>query len=306
MNNIDSVTSLCFGEMLFDMLPSGKKPGGAPMNVAVHLKNLGVQSAIISRVGDDDLGLELTDFVESKKVINDLIQVGKGEVTGTVRVNLDKNDDPTYTVEEGVAWDAIDTSFLDQKELNPEYIIHGSLACRSEKSKRSLLELLRLSKAINVFDLNLRSPFYNKALLEDLLNQTDILKINDDEYNLLKRWYEIDSSSEKKGIETLQKNFKNIGTIILTKGACGSILWNMGDFFISKGIPIEVEDTIGSGDSFLAGFLSSKIQGANMQDALDFATSTGAYVATKSGANPRYLRKDIYQLMKSKDNELKG
>lgn len=279
-----------------DLFPSGARPGGAPMNVAIHLQNFNVKSGIISRVGYDKNGNELVGFLKSRKVNTELIQVDRTNETGVVRVNIDKNDDPVYTIVEKVAWDFIDDSFASQ-ELNPRYIVHGSLICRSVESNRSLQKLFEMTDAKVVFDLNVRSPFYSKSVIDSLLKTADIIKMNQEEFKMIKEWFYIKNPREQGDFKAIKALYPNIETMIVTKGGNGSIAWKDGKMETVKATPITVKDTVGSGDAFLGGFISQEDKGANLLDCLKFAAATGAYVATREGANPAYTEKDIVSLI---------
>lgn len=294
--DLKDISVLCFGEVLFDLFPSGAKPGGAPMNVAIHLQNLGVSSGMISRVGQDDLGKQLITFLNSKGVNTALIQTDLKNDTGTVRVNIDKNDDTEYTIVDKVAWDFIDDSFL-KEEIDPKYIVHGSLICRSVESNSSFQKLLKGSNAKVVFDLNVRSPYYSKSVIDELMKSANIVKMNLEEFKMLKEWFYIKNPREQGDMKALKALYPNLETIIVTKGGKGAIAWNNGKMESVKVYPVELVDTVGSGDAFLGAFISKIDQGLPLKEALQFASATGSFVASKEGANPEYSEEDILKLM---------
>jgi len=294
--SVENVHVICFGEVLFDHFPGGAKPGGAPMNVATHLRNFNVNSGIISRIGTDNYGKQLLDFLKNRGVNTQLIQIDPTKETGIVRVNIDKNDDPVYTIVEKVAWDYIDDSFAE-KNLDPNYIVYGSLICRSVDSNRSLQKLLKLSNAKKVFDLNVRSPYYSKSVIDELLKTANIVKMNQEEFKMIKEWFYIKNPREQGDFKALKALYPNIETMILTKGGKGSVAWNDSKMESVKASPITVKDTVGSGDAFLAAYIGQRDKGANVKDALKYAAATGAYVATQEGANPEYTEKDILPLI---------
>ena len=293
---MENIHVICFGEVLFDLFPNGAKPGGAPMNVATHLKNFNVSSGVISRVGKDAYGNDLVGFLKKRGVNTELVQVDERHETGVVRVNIDKNDDPVYTIVEKVAWDYIDDSFLDSG-LNPNYIVHGSLICRSVDSNRSLHKLFEQSTAKKVFDVNVRTPYYSKSVIDGLLKTANIVKMNQEEFKMIKEWFYIKNPREQGDFKALKALYPNIETMILTKGGKGSVAWNEGKTESVKASPITVKDTVGSGDAFLAAYIGQRDKGASVKDALKFAAATGAYVATQEGANPEYTEKDILPLI---------
>ncbi|MEM0939331.1 MAG: carbohydrate kinase [Bacteroidota bacterium] len=294
--SLKDLSVICFGEVLMDVLPTGVKPGGAPMNVATHLQNFNVESGILSRIGNDKNGELLIDFLKSRNVTTDLIQIDQSRDTGVVRVNIDKNDDPVYTIVEKVAWDFIDDSFL-KEEVDPKYIVHGSLACRSVESNRSLNKLINETNAKVVFDINVRSPYYSKSIIDELLRTAHIVKMNEEEFKMIKDWFYIKNPGEKGDFKALKALYPNIETMIVTKGGKGSLGWSRGKTESIKASPISVKDTIGSGDAFLGAFICKLDQGASLIDCLKFASATGAYVATQEGANPEYSEKEILPLI---------
>lgn len=293
----EDLVAICFGEVLFDLFPTGSKPGGAPMNVAIHLQNLGISTGIISAVGKDQLGDQLLEFLKKKKVNTSLIQTHPTRDTGTVRVNVDTNDNPTYTILEGVAWDYISDSFMAADRLDPKYILHGTLACRSTESYLSLNKLLNKMNAKVVLDLNIRSPFYSKSLIDEVLGRAHIVKMNEEELELLRRWFYIKNPRLQGDLKALRALYPNLETIILTLGAKGSMVWHDGKVTTSSTPIVKVVDTVGSGDAFLGGFLSYYERGKSIEECLTFASATGAYVATQEGANPSYTEEDVLKLL---------
>lgn len=294
--DLKNTSVLCFGEVLFDLFPSGAKPGGAPMNVAIHLQNLGISSGMISRIGRDDFGKQLIDFLDKKGVNTELMQMDPSRDTGTVRVNIDKNDDPVYTIVEKVAWDFIEDSFL-KEEIHPNYIVHGSLICRSIESNNSLQKLIKNTNSKVVFDLNVRSPYYSKSVIDELMKTASIVKMNMEEFKMLKDWFYIKNPREQGDMKALKALYPNLETIILTKGGKGATAWRDGKMESVKVFPVKLVDTVGSGDAFLGAFIAKTNQGLGLKESLEFASATGSYVASKAGANPEYNEEDILKLM---------
>jgi fructokinase len=286
---------ICYGEVLWDMLPTGKLAGGAPMNVAYHLNALGVESSIISRVGNDDLGVELTNFLTEKAVFTDFIQTDADLPTGVVDVTLDKKGSPSYSIVQPVAWDNVQNTEGSLRAVaEADAFVFGSLICRSEVSKRTLFDLLSVAKC-PVFDVNLRPPFYDKATIETLLQQTEIVKMNEEELAIISHWYN-DETGFINQIEALQAHF-DIKTLIVSHGSKGAYCFENKTLYVQKAFEITVKDTIGSGDAFLAGFLSEKLKGSDPQICLKKACAMGAYVATKAGATPEITEGGVLGLM---------
>jgi fructokinase len=275
---------VCYGEVLWDMLPTGKLAGGAPMNVAYHLNALGIESRIISRVGNDDLGVELTRFLTKKAVSTVFVQTDDDLPTGVVDVTLDEKGSPSYSIVQPVAWDNVQNTEGSLKAVaEADAFVFGSLICRSTVSKQTLFDLLSVAKC-PVFDVNLRPPFYDKATIEPLLQKAQIVKMNEEELAIISNWYNSETGFIAQ-IEALQAKF-DIKTLIVSHGSEGAYCFENGVLYFQKAFKITVKDTIGSGDAFLAGFLSEKMKGSNPQDCLKKACAMGAYVATKSGATP--------------------
>ena len=281
---------ICFGEVLWDMLPTGKLPGGAPMNVAYHLNALGVSTDIISRVGKDDLGAELLDFLTKKHIPVDLIQHDAMYSTGVVNVELDEQGSPSYQIERPVAWDNILlTNALLKIVADADAIVYGSLVCRNEASQNTLFELLKIAKR-KIFDVNIREPFYEQLLIEHLMSEAQIVKMNEHELELISGWYNNEKDFSKQ-MHFLQKRF-DLETLIVSQGSVGAYCLENNQLFFQKSFKIIVKDTIGSGDAFLAGFLSEKMHGKSPEECLITACKAGAYVATQAGATPN-MNKEV-------------
>ena len=243
---------VCFGETLWDIFPDGKQPGGAPLNVAYHLTQFGFHPLMISKVGKDELGNELFEIVNSRGVDNSFIQRDERYATGVVKVNVSPGGDATYDIVFPSAWD-----YIDYPENLPEedfILIFGSLASRNEDSKKTLLNLLEKSK-IALFDVNFRKPHYNRALIEELLVKSTIIKLNEDEIEEIGAWLNIENQSVKLICETLTNKF-GLDQIIVTLGSKGALVYNEDNICRHQGFEVEVADTVGSGDSFLASYLA--------------------------------------------------
>ncbi|MFM6971141.1 MAG: carbohydrate kinase family protein [Rhodoluna sp.] len=284
--------AVCFGEVLWDVLPTESIAGGAPMNVAIRLQSLGVPTKIISKIGKDKLGEELMAILHEKQVATDLIQVDEQQSTGEVLVTLDNKGSASYEIVFPTAWDEIELTADNMKAVSEsDVFVFGSLACRNEVSKNTLLSLLDLAK-YKVFDVNIRPPFYTLSLLEDLMNKADFIKLNDDE--LLEVAQKLGSQTEdiETNILFLAKR-TNTQTVCITKGKNGAILWTNNQFYTGKGFSVAVADTIGAGDSFLAALISKIITSTNYSEAVTFACGVGALVAGHKGANPQISSEEI-------------
>ncbi len=288
---------ICFGEMLWDVLPTVKQPGGAPMNVAVHLKNLGFDPKIISRIGEDELGEELLDFIQSKGLNTDLVQLGKTHLTGVAKANLNDKNEVTYKIVHPVAWDYIQNSEkLENEVANADVFIFGSLSARSQTTKESLYDLLKFAK-YKVFDVNLRAPFYDQETVEYLMTEADLVKMNSAELSLIFSWGS-ESEDEKTSINNLAKQF-NISTICVTKGEDGALLYTDGQFYEQAGFSVIVKDTIGSGDSFLATLLKGIVEKKSPAESLEMACAMGSLVASHDGATPYISQTDLQEFIEN-------
>jgi fructokinase len=289
MNN-NPYTAVCFGEILWDILPDASLPGGAPMNVAYHLNQLGVSAAMISRIGNDPLGEELLQFIASKGVDTAFIQRDETYNTGTVLATLNGNN-VSYEILQPVAWDFIQYSMHLQKLVaSARYFILGSLVARNEKSRQTLFELLETAP-YKILDINLRKPHYEKGVLDYLMQHADMLKLNAEELQLLGEWYGF-RGDEDEQMKALQQKFR-LNTIITTRGDKGASVLHDGTYFEHPGYKVQVADTIGSGDAFLAGFISRFMLQPDIPAALEFACKMGAFVAGRQGACPDYSVADI-------------
>ena len=289
-------TVICFGEVLFDVFPSYRQIGGAPLNVALRLATLGLEAQIISRIGNDALGKELLAFIRANHVSTETIQIDKILSTGEVLVQLDEQGSASYTINYPVAWDDIEvTATVINTIKNANALVFGSLACRDERSYNSLQELLKIA-TYKIFDVNLRAPFYSPALLISLMQQSDFIKFNDDEL------YEV-SGYLNSPFQSLEENIvfmaeqTHAKSICVTKGSHGAVLYYNDQLYFNSGYKIIVVDTVGAGDSFLAGLMSQLLVNVEPQKALDFASALGAVVASHEGANPNISNDSITKLM---------
>ncbi|KQC00516.1 carbohydrate kinase [Pedobacter sp. Hv1] len=280
-------TVAAIGEILWDVLPEGKKAGGSSMNVALNLHKQGINSLFISAVGNDEHGAELLDFLADQHLNGDLVQLNKTLPTSTVAVTLDAEHQATYTIVEPVAWDAIElTDAAIAAVQSADAFVYCSLTCRNEKSRETILALIKQAK-LKVFDINLREPFYTIATLKILLAEADILKVNEHELRYLQTELHLTGSTDEQLLKQLGLLF-NIQTICLTVGEKGAYVLHEDRLYQHQGYRVKVADTVGAGDSFLATFLASYLNGYPFEQILDRACKVGAFVASQKGANPPY------------------
>ena len=275
----------CFGEVLLDVFPTHKKIGGAPLNVALRLKSLGVETNIISRVCQDTNGIEILEFAKGNGLDISGIQIDKSFKTGIVQVDLDEHGSATYSIDYPVAWDKIEISEKTiEKVKSSDAFIFGSLACRDRVSKNTLTHLLQYAN-FKVFDVNIRPPHYSMELLFELMKRSDFIKFNDDELDEICKYLNFNSASIEEQIKLISLKTKT-SKICVTKGKDGAIILYDEHFYKHDGYPIKVADTVGAGDSFLATLIFNLINKSKPEEALKFACAMGAMVASKKGANP--------------------
>ena len=276
------------GEALWDVLPEGKKIGGAPANFAYHVSQFGLTSCVVSAVGDDALGKEITENFTSKG-LNQLI----AEVpypTGTVQVEIDPAGVPQYEIKENVAWDNIPyTARLEQLAERTKAVCFGSLAQRNVVSRNTINRFFdampRTADSLVVFDVNLRQGFYNKEIICNSMKRCNILKINDEELVTVSRMFGYPGIDLQDKCWILLGKY-NLKMLILTCGINGSYVFTPGNVSFQPTPKVEVADTVGAGDSFTAAFIASILKGKSVQEAHSLAVQTSAFVCTKKGAMP--------------------
>jgi fructokinase len=264
------------------------------LNVAIHLKNFENNVALISKVGNDDLGTELLNFAVSKEIDTSLVQIGETHLTSVVKVNLDDAQNVSYKIIAPVAWDCINFDPKAEKAVaNSAAFIFGSLAARSEQTFKTLKAYLKVAK-FKALDINLRAPHYNLETLNYLLQEADLLKINEDELAILSKLF-TQSVDFKEQVINLAHQFK-IKTVCITLGSKGALLYQDDQFYNFKGFKVDVVDTIGSGDAFFAMLISDLLAQKSIPEILENACAVGALVAQKSGATPVITPKQIENL----------
>ena len=276
------------GEALWDVLPEGKKIGGAPANFAYHVSQFGLDSCVVSAVGKDALGAEILENFD-KKNLNYLIETVPYP-TGTVQVEIDQAGIPQYEIKENVAWDNIPyTARLEQLAQNTKAVCFGSLAQRNVVSRKTINRFLdampHTGDELIVFDVNLRQGFYNKEILCNSMKRCNILKINDEELVTVSRMFGYPGIDLQDKCWILLGKY-NLKMLILTCGINGSYVFTPGNVSFQPTPKVEVADTVGAGDSFTAAFIASILRGKSVAEAHSCAVRTSAYVCTQQGAMP--------------------
>lgn len=276
------------GEALWDVLPEGKKIGGAPANFAYHVSQFGLPSCVVSAVGDDDLGREIIENFTAKGLKQLIADVPYP--TGTVQVEIDQSGVPQYEIKENVAWDNIPyTERLESLAERTTAVCFGSLAQRNVVSRNTINRFLdvvsRNEENLIVFDVNLRQGFYNKEILCNSMKRCNILKINDEELVIVSRMFGYPGIDLQDKCWILLGKY-NLKMLILTCGINGSYVFTPGNVSFQPTPKVEVADTVGAGDSFTAAFISSVLKGKSVSEAHSLAVRTSAFVCTEKGAMP--------------------
>lgn len=285
------------GEALFDCLPSGRKLGGAPANFAYHVSQFGFDSCAISAIGNDELGQEIIDTFDKVGLHYCLPKVDYP--TGTVQVTLDERGIPQYEICLGVAWDNIPlTDELLAIAKQTKAVCFGSLAQRSDVSRNTINAFLDATPAdaLKVFDINLRQNWYSREVIESSLRHCNILKINDEELEIVApmlmnlpidpvSMIAADKTKTLRACLALIASY-DLNMVIVTCGTNGSYVIAKDKCSFVETPKVEVADTVGAGDSFTATFIAKLLQGASIEEAHQLAVKVSAYVCTQSGAMP--------------------
>lgn len=276
------------GEALWDVLPEGKKIGGAPANFAYHVSQFGLDSCVVSAIGDDKLGSEILESF-TRKGLNHLIEKVPYP-TGTVQVEIDQAGIPQYDIKENVAWDNIPyTAHLENLATRTKAVCFGSLAQRSVVSRNTINRFLDAmphdEDNLIVFDVNLRQGFYNKEILCNSMDRCNILKINDEELVTVSRMFGYPGIDLQDKCWILLGKY-NLKMLILTCGINGSYVFTPGNVSFQETPKVKVADTVGAGDSFTAAFIASILKGKSVAEAHKRAVEVSAFVCTQNGAMP--------------------
>ena len=276
------------GELLWDVLPTGKKAGGAPINFVYHATQLGAEGYAISAVGKDELGEEIVQELDNNHIAHCIESVDYQ--TGTVEVTLEKGI-PTYNIIENVAWDHIPVSSKAIEIVKKaKAICLGTLAQRNMDSRKALTELLSYAPedALRFFDINIRQNYYSKELILDLLEKANILKINDEELEMLRPMMGLGGDYEVYCKALLEKY--GLKYVILTAGSKFSAIYSTDENSVIGTPKVAVADTVGAGDSFSGAFAYSILAGKSLKEAHRKAVNTAAFVCSKEGAWPEYSK----------------
>ena len=275
------------GEALWDVLPEGKKLGGAPANFAYHAGQFGLDTIAISALGEDALAEETIEALKEHGL--NYLMPRVPYPTGTVQVTLAEGGIPTYEIKEGVAWDNIPyTDEMAEIAKNARAVCFGSLAQRNKVSRENIRKFLADTPAdcLKICDINLRQQFYSKEVLEDSFQLCNILKINDEELVVVNRMFGYDGLDMRQTCEKMVQDY-GLKMLVLTCGTNGSYVFTDNGLTSFQDTPkVEVADTVGAGDSFTGSFCACILNGKPVQEAHKTAVQISAFVCTQNGAMP--------------------
>lgn len=285
---------LGLGELLWDLLPEGRRLGGAPANFTVTAGRLGAHSAILSRIGRDDLGRRAVELLDPLPADTEFLQVDSAHETGTVTVAL-KDGQPEYTIHEPSAWDFMElTDDWVRLAERANAICFGSLAQRAVESRQTIQTLAAQARSgcVRVFDVNLRAPFYSSEIVQESLELASVVKMNDAEVPVVMRLLGLpEAETLRAACERLLSEFPAVELAAVTRGGQGSILVSRKGWHEHPGIPVKVVDTIGAGDAFTAAMTRTLLNGAGLDSGglarlNEAGNRWGAWLASQQGAMP--------------------
>ncbi len=270
------------------------------MNVALHLATLGHPVKIISKIGDDHWGREIRQFLSERELSTALLQTDPELPTSEVLVSLDEQQNATFEIPAPVAWDRLEyTNAAEAYAADSSIIVYGTLGSRDPVSKSTILKLLE-TPPLKFMDVNLRPPYTPDPLVRELLGHARMAKLNDEELETIAGWINRQSEDETDMMKWVADHYE-LERLVVTRGARGALLLAEGTVVSHDGYPVKVADTVGAGDAFLAGFISSMIEESTAAESLDFACATGALVASRPGASPAYGLDEIHAIQKGRN-----
>jgi fructokinase len=289
MNNSASLPLVIgLGELLWDCFGDDRRPGGAPANVAFQANQLGCRGTVVTRVGQDDLGRELLDFLKQQQLATDHVQVDENYPTGTVTVEFTDANDPQYTIHEHVAWDHLEfNDALATLMGEAQAVCFGTLAQREAASREAIHQCLAATgeDCLVVYDINLRQKYYDRDWIERSLKAARVVKLNQDEVQVLSGLLDVDGSDLPRFANQLQTDY-GVEAVCITRGSEGCLIYSENQNYDIPGTPVEVADAVGAGDAFTAALISRRLLGWPWEQAALFANRVGGLVASKSGAMP--------------------
>jgi fructokinase len=282
-------TVIGLGEILWDLLPSGRQLGGAPANFAYCSHLLGDRGIIASRVGNDQLGKDIRERLEKSGIPHHYLQSDDTQPTGTVRVQVDSTGQPNYEITQPAAWDYLEwTKDWQNLAKSADAVCFGSLAQRSEKSRDTILNFLQATQpsAVVMLDVNLRQKFFSAEIICESLRRANAMKLNHEEVPIVKELLAISEREDLLFCRSLMERF-DLKLICITRGAKGSLLCDRRDVHEHAGYPVKVKNTVGAGDAFTAALIHEYLQQRTLAEMNDTANRMGAWVASSADAMPQ-------------------
>jgi len=281
-------TVVGLGELLWDLLPSGKQLGGAPANFVYITSLLGDTGIPASRVGRDSLGDQALQELAQLGLSNAFVQQDPANPTGAVKVDIDSSGQPRFDISEPVAWDSLEwIPAWQQLAKEADAVCFGSLAQRSAQSRSTIRSFLQATRpeAVRIFDVNLRQNFYTAQVLAESMKLATIVKLNHEELPRIMHFLEHENTAEKESARRLLSSH-NLKLVCVTRGSRGSLLVSKSGSSEHAGFRVKVADTIGAGDAFTAGLTHEYLHGASLDGMNEVANRVGAWVASQPGATP--------------------
>lgn len=275
---------ICIGEIVWDIFGAKKALGGAPLNVAYHLNEMGLDVQFISRVGQDEYGREAIQRIKNLDLSLDSMQHDAKYQTGKVLVHLNNDNEPSFEIISPAAWDFIDRAQISLHQGTPFHLVFGTLAQRAAKSRETIRSLIPLAETV-FYDVNLRPPYTTPDLVLDSLPLANVAKMNENELAAIQGWSDLPPGNMEEMAKSLLNKFR-LDVLAVTLGKEGAILVCRDGVYKHKGFPATIADTVGAGDAFFAALISGILQKHAWQECLVQANKRGAYVASLHGAIP--------------------
>ena len=282
---------VAIGELVWDLLPAGKVLGGFPVNLCYSLNCLGGQAEPVTATGADTLGTRATQQLRSLDLSTSYLQASV-HPTGTVAISVDDRGEPTFTIGENSAWDFLEwTSDLQELAQEADAICFGTLGQRSPQSRRTIRRVLETAPAhaLRVLDVNLRAPHFSATLIRESLQMANIVKLSDPEMDQVVRLLALGHGSVRSQMTQLLEEYR-LELLCLTRGEAGSVLLTRDGIHEHSGFPVDVVDTVGAGDAFLAALVFYSLRGASLEVTNEAANRLGAWIASQAGATPAGTR----------------
>lgn len=288
-------TVVGLGELLWDLLPSGRQLGGAPANFAYCTHLLGNRGVVASRIGADELGREARQRLLALGLTDQFLQVDPEHPTSTVQVRLNTDGQPRFEITDTVAWDFLEsTSTWEAFARSADAVCFGSLAQRHRESNATIQHFLDATRAdaLRIFDVNLRQSFYSREIIAESLQRADLVKLNHEEVPIVADLLSLGCVDDSSFCDELIGRF-DLQLVCVTRGSAGSLLFSKDAAHEHAGFKVQVADAVGAGDAFTAGLVHEYLLGSPLEKMNDTANRMGAWVASQRGAMPPLPKKGL-------------